>query len=76
MLRSGRTPARAILLALGLISLGGCAALHPYEAAPPSSDRPWMAPEMPAYSAALSKSREAVAPASIDPTKTYGRAAE
>lgn len=73
MLRSCRTVARAILLALAVTSLGACAALHPYEAAPPSSDRPWMAPEMPAYSAALSKSQHAVEPAtSIDPTKTYG----
>src|SRR5207253_8502852 len=72
MLRSCRTRARAILLALGVTLLGGCAALRPYEAAPPSPDRPWKAPEMPAYSAALSNSQQAVAPTSIDPTKTYG----
>ena len=53
--------------------LAGCAALRPFENAPPSSARPWKAPDIPEYSAALSESERAREPGtvSIDPAKTY-----
>lgn len=52
---------------------GGCAALHPFESAPPSSSRPWKAPELAAYSAALAESghRHDAGAVSVDPQKTY-----
>src|SRR5439155_444800 len=54
--------------------LGACAALQPFDNAPPSPARPWKAPELAAYSAALSRPEQAREPgaASIDPAKTYG----
>jgi outer membrane protein len=67
-----RIHTRGVLLAVGLTLLGGCAALQPLENAPPSSVRPWKAPDLAAYSAALSKSEhgpDAAVP--IDPRKTY-----
>src|SRR5207245_10166577 len=54
--------------------LGACAALQPFDNAPPSPARPWKAPELAAYSAALSRPEQAREPGavSIDPAKTYG----
>jgi outer membrane protein TolC len=60
---------RGVLLALGIALLGGCAAWQPFDNAPPSSARPWNAPDMPAYSAALSKSEHD--PVSVNPQKIY-----
>ena len=63
---------RDLLLTLGMILLGACAAMHPFENAPPSSDRPWKAPDLPAYSSALSETERARQPTvSIDAQKTY-----
>src|SRR5213080_1960252 len=74
MPRDRHIHARDLLLAFGMTLLGACAALKPFENAPPSSDRPWKAPDMPAYSAALSETEHAREPGSvsIDPGKTYG----
>src|SRR6266478_1676152 len=73
MPRDRHIHARDLLLAFGMTLLGACAALKPFENAPPSSDRPWKAPDMPAYSAALSETEHARKPGtvSIDPRKTY-----
>jgi outer membrane protein TolC len=57
-----------------MAALGGCAALRPLENAPPSSDRPWAAPDLPRYSAALAASPQHTRDATvvpIDPQKTY-----
>jgi outer membrane protein TolC len=68
-----RPYARLVVLASSMAALGGCAALRPLESAPPSSDRPWAAPDLPRYSAALAAPQHArdatVVP--IDPQKTY-----
>jgi outer membrane protein len=61
----------AVLFTVALF--GGCAAQYPFESAPPSPNRPWKAPDLAGYSAALAESergREAGA-VSIDPQKTY-----
>src|SRR5438046_7104290 len=73
MPRDRHIHARDLLLAFGMTLLGACAALKPFENAPPSSDRPWKAPDMPAYSAALSETEHARGPGTppIDPQKTY-----
>src|SRR5213083_1749101 len=73
MPRDRHIHARDLLLAFGMTLLGACAALKPFENAPPSSDRPWKAPDLPAYSAALSETEHARKPGtvSIDPRKTY-----
>src|SRR5262249_43624843 len=63
MLRHSRIRARSTALALGITLLGACSAMHPFEGAPPSAVRPWKAPEMPAYSAALSETEHAREPA-------------
>jgi len=52
-LREHRRRVCETLLACLTTLLAGCAALHPFENAPPSSARPWQSPDMPAYSAAL-----------------------
>jgi len=72
-LREHRRRVCETLLACLTTLLAGCAALHPFENAPPSSARPWQSPDMPAYSAALSQSEHASAPSavSVDPRKTY-----
>src|SRR5205807_2903427 len=51
-----------------------CAAMRPFDDAPPSPASPWKAPELSAYSAALSRPEQAREPGavSIDPAKTYG----
>ena len=69
MPRDRHIHARDLLLAFGMTLLGACAALKPFENAPPSSDRPWKAPDMPAYSAALSETEHARGPGTppIDP---------
>ena len=63
-----------MLPALLMPLLGACAALRPFDNAPPSPARPWKAPELSAYSAALSQTEQARDPGSmpIDPGKTYG----
>ena len=68
-----RIRVRDILLAFGMTLLGGCAALQPFDNAPPSSVRPWKAPDMPAYSAALSATERAREPGTVplEPGKTY-----
>src|SRR5439155_1237011 len=73
MPRDRHIHARDLLLAFGMTLLGACAALKPFENAPPYSDRPWKAPDMPAYSAALSVTEHARGPGTppIDPRKTY-----
>ena len=62
------------LLAFLMPLLSACAALQPFDNAPPSPARPWKAPELSAYSAALSRPEKAREPGSvsIDPGKTYG----
>jgi len=73
MARARRIHARGIPLAFGMTLLGACAPLRPFENAPPSSARPWKAPDLPAYSAALSETERAREPGavSVDPRKTY-----
>ena len=68
-----RVHARALLLAFPMTLLAACAALQPFENAPPSSARPWRAPDLAAYSAALSETEHAREPGTvpIDPQKTY-----
>jgi len=66
---------RRTWLALGVLVLGGCVAQHPFDLTPPVPTRPWKAPELPQYSAALSDTErhgpgDAVA-VSIDSAKTY-----
>src|SRR5262245_12501255 len=71
MIRRMRRPRGAVVFAVML--LVGCAAQHPLESAPPSPNRPWKAPDLARYSAALAESehaREAGA-VSIDAHKTY-----
>ena len=53
--------------------LGGCAAQHPFESAPPSPSRPWKAPDLARYSAGLAESERAreTSAVSIDAHKTY-----
>jgi outer membrane protein len=66
---------RGRLLALGLLLLGGCAAQHPFESSPPSPSRPWKAPDLPRYSAALAETERPHAgetgAVSVDATKQY-----
>ncbi len=63
---------RALLLAIGMAGFGGCAAMQPFENAPPTADRPWKAPDLPAYSAALSAAEHEGKPTvAVDPQKTY-----
>src|SRR6185503_12658235 len=73
MLRDRRIDAPRALLVLGTMLLDACAALHPFENAPPSSARPWKHPDMPAYSAALSQTESAreSGTVSIDARKRY-----
>jgi outer membrane protein len=67
---SGR---RCRMLAVGLLVLSGCAALQPFESSPPSPSRPWKAPDLPRYSAALAERPHAAATGvvSIDSSKQY-----
>ena len=65
------THGRRFLLTLALPLLGACAAVRPFDNAPPSSVRPWKAPNLPEYSAALSRTEQAREPVSIDSRKTY-----
>src|SRR5262249_7096316 len=61
-----------LLLVFGMSLLGACAAVKPYENAPPTSARPWSAPETPAYSAALTETEHAHPPTvPVEPGKTY-----
>src|SRR4029453_6264582 len=64
------------LLAMSLLVLGGCAARQPFEISPPSPNRPWKAPDLPRYSAALAETERQRADdahrVSIDAQKTYG----
>jgi outer membrane protein len=46
---------RGKLLAVSLLVLGGCTARQPFDISPPSPDRPWKAPDLPRYSAALAE---------------------
>ena len=50
------------LLAFLMPLLSACAALQPFDNAPPSPARPWKAPELSAYSAALSRPEKAREP--------------
>jgi len=65
--------ARVAVLAIAMILLGACTAQHPFDNAPPSSDRPWEAPDMPAYSAALSAAEHKREPEAVpvDSQKIY-----
>jgi len=73
MPRAHRLRARDVVLVLGMTLPGGCAAVRPFDNAPPSADRPWKAPDLPAYSAALTATERARETAvSIDAAKTYG----
>jgi outer membrane protein TolC len=63
------------VLVVGLLVLVGCAAPQPFDISPPSPDRPWKAPDLPHYSAALTET-ERLGPAatgvvSIDSSKQY-----
>jgi len=62
-----------LVLALGTTLLGACAAMRPLDNAPPSAARPWSAPDLPAYSRALTETEHTSAPTpvSVDPQKTY-----
>ena len=66
---------RGQLLAVSLLVFGGCAAQLPFEISPPSPNRPWKAPDLPRYSAALAETEHPPAGAagavSIDPGKQY-----
>jgi len=63
------------LAAVGLLVLGGCAAQHPFELSPPSPSRPWKAPDLPRYSAALAETEQphagATGAVSVDSSKQY-----
>jgi len=63
------------LAAVGLLVLGGCAAQHPFELSPPSPNRPWKAPDLPHYSAALAETEQphagATGAVSVDSSKQY-----
>jgi len=52
--------------------LAACAALRPFDNAPPSAARPWKAPELSAYSAALTERTREPGSVAIDRGKTYG----
>ena len=73
MRHHGHMYARSLLLVFETTLIAACAAMHPLENAPPSSVHPWNAPDLPAYSAALSEGEHAREPAKvpIDPRKTY-----
>jgi len=66
---------RGQLLAVSLLVLGGCAARQPFEISPPSPNRPWKAPDLPRYSAALAETEHPPAgeagAVSIDQGKQY-----
>lgn len=66
---------RGQVLAVSLLLVGGCAARQPFEISPPSPDRPWKAPDLPRYSAALAETEHPPAgeakAVSIDPGKQY-----
>jgi len=74
MIAANRNHVRDLLLAFLMPLAGACAALRPFDNAPPSSARPWKAPDLSAYSAALSRREQAREPGSvsIDAGKTYG----
>src|SRR4030095_1821762 len=67
---------RGKVLAVSLVVLGGCAARQPFEISPPSPNRPWKAPDLPSYSAALAETERQRADdahrVSIDAQKPYG----
>jgi outer membrane protein TolC len=64
------------VLAVSLVLVGGCAARQPFEISPPSPNRPWKAPDLPSYSAALAETERQRADdahrVSIDAQKPYG----
>ena len=66
---------RGKVLAVSLLLVGGCAARQPFEISPPSPNRPWKAPDLPRYSAALAETEHPPAgeagAVSIDPGKQY-----
>jgi len=66
---------RGKVLAVSLLLVGGCAARQPFEISPPSPDRPWKAPDLPRYSAALAETERPRAgeagTISIDASKNY-----
>src|SRR4029453_19268267 len=56
----------------GIVLCAGCAAWSPLRNTPPSSSRPWAAPELPRDSAELVERERAGGPeVSVDPEKTY-----
>jgi outer membrane protein TolC len=62
----------ALAMAAGIVLCAGCAAWNPLRNAPPSSSRPWAAPELPRDSAELVQRERAGGPeVSVDPEKTY-----
>jgi outer membrane protein len=67
-----RSPLFHFLLVSAMTLVGGCAAVRPFDNAPPTAVHPWRAPDMPAYSAALTETEHARAPGvTVDPRKTY-----
>jgi outer membrane protein len=58
----------------GAALLCGCAAREPLSIAPPSPDRPWRAPDLPKYSAALGDAERArrSTEVRVDPQQQYG----
>ena len=66
---------RGKVLAVSLLLVGGCAAPQPFEISPPSPNRPWKAPDLPRYSAALAETEHPSAgeagAVSIDQGKQY-----
>ena len=71
----GSFSSRRGVLVLALLVLGGCAAQQPFEISPPSPDRPWKAPDLPRYSAALAETEhpdaDRTGAVSIDSGKQY-----
>jgi outer membrane protein len=69
---SGR---RCRMVAVGLLVLSGCAAQQPFESSPPSPSRPWKAPDLARYSAALAQTERPhtveTGVVSIDSSKQY-----
>jgi outer membrane protein len=73
MIRAPRWVA-ALAMPAGIVLFAGCAAWNPLRNTPPSSSRPWAAPELPRDSAELVQRERASEPTTavkVDPEKTY-----
>ncbi len=60
-----------LAVVFGTVWLLGCGAQRPLDEAPPSPNRPWQAPDLPRYAAALSSGEHVPATVTIDAHHTY-----